>query len=114
MRYQHPEDNLQRACAQLLDYHVALGRLRFSAVPLGGKRGKTEAARLKGLGVRSGCPDIIVAMKDGRTIWLELKSPDGTLKPAQKKWRDDLLKLGHQWFLIRDVAELHKILVASP
>lgn len=52
----HPEDALQRAVAKLLDH---LG-WRWCHVPNGGKRGKTEAARLKGLGVKPGVPDVLI------------------------------------------------------
>lgn len=50
------EDEIQRAVAQLCD---GLGLLWWHT-PNGGRRGKVEAARFKGLGVKSGVPDVIV------------------------------------------------------
>jgi hypothetical protein len=48
----------------------------------GGWRSRIEAAILRGLGVRAGVPDVI-AVRDGRTYALEIKSPGGRLTPAQ-------------------------------
>ena len=50
------EDDLQRAVAQLLDFY---GWLWFHT-PNGGKRGKVQASRLKGLGVKPGVPDVMI------------------------------------------------------
>jgi integrase len=51
-------------------------------VPNGGARSRVEAKIRKGLGVRAGVPDLI-AVKDGRTYALEIKSPGGLLTVAQ-------------------------------
>lgn len=48
----------------------------------GGYRKPIEAAILKGLGVRSGVPDII-AIKSGKTYALELKTETGKLSDNQ-------------------------------
>ena len=56
MKRRHPEDDLQRAVAQLLD---SLGWLWWHT-PNGGRRSKIEAKRLKGLGVKPGVPDILI------------------------------------------------------
>lgn len=52
----HPEDDLQKAVAQLLDL---LGWLWWHT-PNGGKRSAREAARLKAMGVKAGVPDVLI------------------------------------------------------
>ena len=52
--------------------------------PNGGYRRRTEAAILKGLGVRAGIPDVL-ALKGSRLFALELKAEGETLSDEQKK-----------------------------
>lgn len=58
----HPEDDLQRAVVQYLDVALPADAVAY-AVPNGGKRSRTEAARLKGLGVRAGVPDLAIVWR---------------------------------------------------
>ena len=64
------------------------------------------AARMKGLGLRNGVPDILIACRGADPSYigfaLELKSATGTLRPEQKVWRDRLIGAGWYWVLSRD------------
>lgn len=55
--------------------------------PNGGKRGKIEAAILKGMGVRAGWPDLqLTVPRAGKPgLFVELKSPNGRVSEAQKE-----------------------------
>lgn len=55
--------------------------------PNGGKRRPIEAAILKGMGVRSGWPDLQLAIPraDKHGLYLEMKSPKGRVEPEQKE-----------------------------
>lgn len=55
------------------------------AVPNGGRRGAAEAAILKGEGVRTGVPDLFLAVPRGRYhgLFLELKTEDGRISKHQ-------------------------------
>ena len=73
----------------------------WTHVPLGGQRGKIAGAKLKREGAKAGFPD--VAIFSGRKgaklncpgIVLELKREHGgKLSKAQKKWIEDLGRLG--------------------
>ena len=76
------EDQVQRAVVQHLQYRARRG-VCFFAVPNGGARSKTEAAIMKGLGVRAGVPDVVL-IADGRAYGLELKRlKGGKVSPAQ-------------------------------
>jgi hypothetical protein len=76
------EAAIQRAVFEHLRLRGASDVFTFHPAS-GGWRSRTEAAILKGLGVRPGVPDVI-AVKAGRTYALELKAPAGRLTPAQR------------------------------
>lgn len=52
-----------------------------------------------------GTPDFIVAMPDGRTLWIEAKTRTGKLTPAQMAAAAWLKKLGHEYHIVRSAAE---------
>lgn len=53
----------------------------------GGKRGRIEACIFKGMGVRAGHEDLFLAVARGdkHGLYLELKAPDGRLRPEQRE-----------------------------
>ena len=78
------EHDLQCAICNYLD----IRRVCYWAVPNGGKRSKTESARFKKEGVKSGVPDISI-VHDGMYFGLEVKkaktlTPKGRLSKNQK------------------------------
>lgn len=66
-------------------------------VPNGGKRTKSEAARLKRQGVKAGVPDIFLPVPRGRYngLWIELKSGRNTATSKQKEWIKRLREQGY-------------------
>lgn len=58
------------------------------AVPNGGLRSKSEAARLKWVGVLAGVPDLCLVCPSGRICFIEVKRPGGRLSEEQKKFID--------------------------
>jgi hypothetical protein len=42
-----------------------------------------------------GVPDFIIALEDGRTLWVEAKAKGGKLRPEQAAWLSGLRSLGH-------------------
>jgi hypothetical protein len=56
-----------------------------------------------------GFPDLVIALKAGRVIWLELKSAKGRLRPDQKQVRMMLLALGHEWHEVRSYRQFLRI-----
>jgi hypothetical protein len=120
LRQSRPEDLTQRALFEHLALRSAPGVFAFHPAN-GGWRSRIEAAILKGLGVRAGVPDV-VAVKDGRTYALEIKSPGGRLTAAQNAAHaalraagaavvtsyglDDALAQLERWGLLRERASI--------
>lgn len=47
-----------------------------------------------------GVPDRIVILPNGKTVYVELKSPGKKLSPLQIKWVDTLKKMNHECYVI--------------
>jgi len=64
------------------------------ANPLGGKRPRRTAARMKAEGARAGVPDITlpVARCGFHGMYIEMKFGKGRLTPAQDWWLDQLIE----------------------
>jgi hypothetical protein len=78
------EHDVQCAICNYLD----IRRVCYWAVPNGGKRSKSESAKFKKEGVRSGVPDLSI-VHDGMYYGLEVKkpktlTPKGRLSKSQK------------------------------
>jgi hypothetical protein len=76
----------------------AMAWKRTHAIPNGGKRGKAQAGKLKAEGVKTGVPDVFVALPVGRFhgLYIEMKRVDGGgLSRKQDEWIRDSLALGY-------------------
>jgi hypothetical protein len=100
----HDEDDLQRAVIQYLDWALPDEGVAY-AIPNGGKRHAREAARMKGLGVKAGVPDIGICYR-GRALFVELKAKRGVVSPAQRAMTRKLTYCGAAVMLCRSVDEL--------
>jgi VRR-NUC domain len=98
-----------RIQASIVDWirTVAPGTLVF-AVPNGGLRSKTEAARLKWQGVLAGVPDLIVLAPVGRVFALEVKTEVGRLSESQKEIFGSLVALGVQRAIVRSIDDVRR------
>ena len=65
------------------------------AIPNGGLRTKSEAAKLRWIGVLAGIPDLCVVAPGGRAFFIEVKAPGaGVVSPVQWDMIDRLRVLG--------------------
>lgn len=103
-RRRHLEDDLQRACCQFLAVALPPDATFFS-IPNGGKRHRREAARMSGLGLRPGVPDLCVIHR-GRAVFIELKAPRGVVSAAQRAMAKLLIYCGAEVMLCKSVEEL--------
>ena len=68
-------------------------------------RGWFVIYHLAGLGSYPGLPDV-QAVKDGRTVYIELKRPGGKQRPDQAKFQRDLEQAGGEYILCRGIEDL--------
>ena len=66
-------------------------------IPNGGKRTKTEAARFRAAGVRSGVPDLFLPCSRGgfHGLWIEMKAMGGRVSREQERWQTELMGQGY-------------------
>jgi Holliday junction resolvase len=62
---------------------------------------------LQGLGAYKGIPDLI-AVKDGRVLFIELKTPRGRQSEYQRKFQANLEAAGGEYVLCRGVDDLQE------
>ena len=60
---------------------------------------------LAGLGAYKGISDMY-AIKDGRGIWVEIKTPKGKQSEHQIRFQADIESRGGEYLVVRDVQEL--------
>lgn len=78
--------------------------LLLHAIPNGGLRSKSEAARMKAAGVKAGVPDLFlpVAKNGCHGLYIELKrQKGGRVSPDQVAWMETLQKQGYCCALAR-------------
>lgn len=99
---QHPEDDLQRSIVEYFRWSLPDDAVYF-AVPNGGKRHAKEAARMVGLGVRAGIPDLCVIWR-GQAYFVELKAARGVLSEHQRQMHRKLSYSGAPVMTCRTLA----------
>ena len=110
MAMNRPEEQLHRACADLLRLYEARGLLAFCHVPNGFGRTPAEAGIAKALGQRAGVPDLLVWLPGGRSFGVELKAGKRPLSPAQQTWHATMAALGHRVSVCRLLEEVQAAL----
>ena len=71
----------------VIEYCDMKGYPRF-AIPNGGLRRKSEAARMKAEGVSAGVPDLCIPVARGgyHSLYIEMKADGGKLTDEQSEW----------------------------
>ena len=57
-----------------------------------------------------GVPDRLAILPNGRTVYVELKAPGKPLEPLQRKWRKELIAMGHQHYKIDSEADIERFI----
>jgi hypothetical protein len=107
------EEALQRAVVDLLALYEQRDLLAYAHVPNGGLRTASEAGRFRAMGVRAGVPDLLVWIRGGRSIGLELKAGRGKLSAEQMYWHVRVASLGHLVYVCRSIDEVEAALRAE-
>ena len=98
------EHSIQATLIGVLYYKMKPEIVRF-AVPNGGLRNARVQQKLIDEGLQNGMVDLGFCYENGKTFWLEMKTPKGALSDAQKGIRFKLLALGHDWAMARSIDE---------
>lgn len=64
----------------------------------------------QGLGCHKGISDLI-ACKDGKVYFLEVKTPRGRLSEYQERFRDDLHRQGCNYYVLRSIDDAMNLLM---
>lgn len=106
------EEQEQIGLFEVMEWHI--GRwpeLRLAYHPAnGGKRTKTQAKRLKAMGVKPGVPDVAIPVprRGYAGMYCEMKRTDAVpsdTRANQRQWRDDLIEQGYYAVIARGGAE---------
>ena len=83
------EHQIHCACVRWFSYQYPELHGRLFAVPNGGRRDETTAAKLKAEGVVAGVADLIFLRRnrDYGALLIEMKTPTGRQSDSQKKWQ---------------------------
>jgi len=65
---------------------------------------------MQGLGAYRGIPDII-AIKNNRVLFLEIKRPGGRQSDYQKQFQADIEEHGGEYYLVKSLDDLVKIIL---
>lgn len=63
---------------------------------------RTKALRLIywALGVEAGAPDLVIFLRGGKTIFIELKVKGNYLEDSQKEWQESLTDMGFEHYVV--------------
>ena len=103
------EFQLQVAAADFLAWALP-DNIIFTHIPMGEKRDKATAGKLRAMGVNPGWPDFEILIPDGVTLRIEMKGETGKLSEPQKAFFQRAKALGHPCYIARSVNQLQEIL----
>ncbi len=101
------EAALQRAIADTLAYHGFLV-IRVNSGLARGLHGD-GAVQL----APAGTPDLLAVPPQGAPWWLEIKTPTGQVRPAQKRMHEELRGRGQPVYIVRSIDQLLRLLQAA-
>ena len=100
------EYQIQIAVNEYLEYLSKTYNFRHFHVPNEGKRSVGYNLKLKKMGLKSGCPDIIIEYPEGKLLYIELKTNQGRLSNSQKLWAVQSEAMGTPHYVVKgEVAE---------
>ena len=76
-------------------------QFRYFHIPNGGKRSLQNKMLLIKMGLKPGCPDLILEFSAGRIVYIELKSKIGRLADTQKIWYENSVKLRTPHYILK-------------
>ena len=92
-----------------LEFRISENDIKLQVKQYLSLRGWFHFPILQGLGSFDGIPDRI-AIKDGRTIYLEVKKPGGKQSPAQIDFEKNIVYQKGEYYLIDNLDDLIRII----
>lgn len=105
----YEEASIQKAVVNFLRWALPENAICFS-LPLDGFRHKGEAARMVGLGLKAGLPDLEIVY-DGTPIFIEIKTEIGRLSAVQRQMHAKLSDCGADVFVCRSLDHVQAVLL---
>ena len=76
----------------------------------GGRGAMIRMRKLKKMGLRSGVADLVLLLKGGKTVFLEVKTDKGRQSENQKEFEKEIKKLDFDYYIVRSVEDVEEIL----
>ncbi len=103
------EERLQRAIVDYLE--LVAPQALVMAIPNAARRTPGRRPPNAVPGLLSGAPDLVIALANGRTIWIELKRPGGgRLSDAQLAVLSRLRNMEHEAYVVRSIDAMRTLL----
>ena len=105
------EHCLQCACVRWYRLAYPQHRHNLFAVPNGGYRTPTTAAKIKAEGALPGVADLILLIARGEHhgLLIEMKTDKGRQSEAQREWQELITKDGYKYVVVRSIEEFIKV-----
>ena len=66
--------------------------------------------RMKNMGMLSGVSDTVLTLPNGRTLFIEFKTPDGRQQPNQIEFQSAVESTGHKYYVVRSLEQFQDII----
>ena len=95
------EYKIQIEVCKFLYYLQDKYQFRYFHIPNGGQRSLANKMLLIKMGLKPGCPDLILEFPGGRIVYIELKTEFGRLSNTQLTWYENSAKLRTPHYILK-------------
>ena len=95
------EYKIQIEVCKFLCYLQDKYQFRYFHIPNGGQRSLVNKMLLIKMGLKPGCPDLILEFPGGRIVYIELKTEFGRLSNTQLTWYENSAKLRTPHYILK-------------
>lgn len=102
-----------RIQAEIVKYLSELrrkGEIEFFSVPNEAAGNAVRQGQMIAMGLRPGVSDLVVLFSGGKAMFLEVKNEKGVQSERQKQFQETVQRLGFQYFIVRSLDDVKRIL----